>query len=191
MKNKIIHISQFHSSVCLFVGKDLEKRLENLKISSNISKEINLSKAHEENLRQGLSDLKNSRFTESEVSEEYNKVYDYLNSSSSPNVDRPEGEITSFDESFPNYFKKSNLLESSESESVFDVTREISKVLQNCISSGTFNTDCVEKINLSSMIRKVMSNESHSRALDFCNAEKSNIYPMFCSKYLRDCRKIS
>lgn len=152
LKNKIIFISQFHSSVCLFVEKDFEKRLENLKQSSSIDKEIILSKANEDYLREGLSDLQ-TKFSESDVSEEYEKIKNYFNSTS---------EVSSFDEAFPNYAKNSNLLESSESESksVFYITGEISKAVKNCISSGTINGDCVEKINLSSIIRKVMSNES-------------------------------
>lgn len=153
--NKNLFISKFHSSVCLLSDKDkdkdLGKRIENLQVNNNIDKDIRLSKVEEESLKNGLSELKTG-ITDSDVSDEFSKLQEY--------VKNHPTEMSSFEEAFPNYGKNTNLIEPSESKSVFDITKMISKEIQDCVSSGTINTECINKINLSDMIKKVMSNES-------------------------------
>jgi len=51
--------------------------------------------------------------------------------------------------------------------------KKISEELQDCFSSGKLNTECLEKISLSKIIQKVMSNESSE--LQDLNVEVSNI----------------
>lgn len=154
LNNKLLFISEFHSSVCLFGDNNIEGRLEKLTENINIGKDISLSKSEEESLREGLSKLKTS-FSESEVSEEISKIKNYFENSNSV--------VSSFDEAFPNYVVKSDLLEGSvDSKGVFFITDEISKEIKKCINSGTMNSDCIDKINLSSIIRKVMSNDNVS-----------------------------
>lgn len=82
LKIKKIFINEFHSSVCLFsekeLNKGLEKRIENLKkinIDEDINdiSKINLNKSDVDSLREGLSKLK-TRIPDNDVSDSISSI---------------------------------------------------------------------------------------------------------------------
>lgn len=143
----------FYSTVFLFSDKDLIEKVKNLKENNNMDDNIKLSSSEEESLRSGLSELK-KQISNPDTSKESLQVSDYFN--------QGESQSSSFLEAFPNYNKKNNLIaEESDSHTVFEITKEIGKQLKFCLSSeNKLNNDCVNKINLSDIIRQVMSKES-------------------------------
>lgn len=141
----------FHSSVCLLSDKDLVRRIEKLKSNSIEEKDISLDAETVENMKKSLSDLK-SDISIKNVSDEIKEVTDYLNNSNN--------NTSSFDQAFPNYAKDKGLVdEEVKNQSVFEVVKEVKKILEECASNG-YPEECIEKLKVSNIIDKVLSKDS-------------------------------
>ena len=149
--NNKYKLSGFHSSVCVLSEEELTRRIENLKASSSLGTDISLTTETGKNMKDSLENLKNE-ISKNDVSDEIKEVKDFFNNE--------KNNVSSFDEAFPNYAKDKVLVnEDVKDENVFEVVKEVSKVLEDCVSKG-YAKDCLEKLKLSGIVAKVLSKDS-------------------------------
>lgn len=129
-----------------------------------------------EELQESLSEFKKLRaeniFSEAEVKSELNNFVDY--------VAKHPNENSSYSEAFPklfnkapevyvDYAKSTDLISNSEiegntdelkKEEGFESIKLILAELNKCINSGNYDENCISKLNLSSILTKIVSNSS-------------------------------
>ena len=159
-------LREFHSSVCLLSDKDFERRIEILKSTSTLE-DISIDKETGANMKESLLNLKNEiskNNVKDEIKEEIKEVTDYLNNGIN--------NVSSFGEAFPNYVKDKVLVkEVVNDESVFEVVKEVSKVLEDCASKG-YTKDNIQFIALIAQYAKNRFKEEE--LLEFCLAVAKN-----------------
>ena len=90
-----------------------------------------------------------------EFSKEHQSVSDFFNQS---NI-----EVYSFDEVYPNYAQKTALVAGPEDVSVFEVVKQVKKILDDSAAGAAtgYNKDCLKELKLSGIVDKVLSNDSY------------------------------
>lgn len=159
----------------------LQTRISALKVNDSdiTNKSPNFVPGGEE-LQEYLSEFKKiiaeNKFSEDEVKSELNNFVDYVNNH--PN------ESSSYSEAFPNlvnkdpgvyvdYVKSTDLISNSDIESGTDDLKQdkpaeegfesiklILAELNKCITSGNYDENCFSKLNLSSLLTKIVSSSS-------------------------------
>lgn len=90
-----------------------------------------------------------------EFSKEHQSVSDFFNQS---NI-----EVYSFDEVYPNYAQKTELVAGPEDVSVFEVVKQVKKILDDSAAGAAtgYNKDCLKELKLSGIVDKVLPNDSY------------------------------
>lgn len=151
-----IFLSKFHTSVSLYSDKGLSKAVE-LEKSNSLNEKVNMSEKEILEMKQSLLEFKEKLSKSQEVSQEVENVKNYLSNNDS---------ISSFEEAFPNYIKKTDLnKEIGEVDKVEEkfsmILEEFNKVLKKCKEENIKeHEDCLKQIKMSDIIKKAYSKEN-------------------------------